>query len=153
MKRLKILGDFMNRPETLDERQILAAQSLAAGCTVRDAARRAKCTAESIRVWRKRSDFSDCIWHYQQELFQQSFGITSEALPMAIAKLTEIVETNDPDVPVSVKVSAIKILIDSAQKAYETRTIERRIDQLESYARTQSVIETQPIREITPGTP
>ena len=72
---------------------------------------------------------------------------------MAIAKLTEIVETNDPDVPVSVKVSAIKILIDSAQKAYETRTIERRIDQLESYASTQSVIEAQPIREITPGTP
>jgi hypothetical protein len=104
-------------------------------------------------MWRKRTDFMDCIWLYQQELFQQSFGITSEALPMAIAKLTEIVESDDPDVAVSIKVSAIKILIDSAQKAYETRTIERRIDQLESYARTQPIIETQPIREITSGTP
>ena len=141
----------MERPETLDERQILAAQSLAAGCNTRDAARRAKCTVEAIRMWRKRTDFMDCIWLYQQELFQQSFGITSEALPMAIAKLTEIVETDDPDVAVSIKVQAIKILIDSAEKAYETRTIERRIDQLESYARTQPVIETQPIREITSG--
>ena len=143
----------MDRPDTLDERQVLAAQALAAGCNMRDAARRAKCTSEAVRMWRKRTDFTDCIWLYQQELFQQSFGITSEALPMAIAKLTEIVETEDPDVPVSVKVQAIKILIDSAQKAYETRTIERRIDQLESYARTQPVIETQPIREITSGTP
>ena len=51
---------------------------------------------------------------------------------------------------VGVKVQAIKILIDSAQKQYETRTIERRIEQLEGYAR-QTVIEAEPIRTITPG--
>ena len=50
---------------------------------------------------------------------------------MAVAKLQEIIETDDPDVNASVKVAAIKIMIDSAQKQYETRTIERRIDQLE----------------------
>ena len=54
---------------------------------------------------------------------------------MAIAKLHEIVSSDDPDVGVGVKVQAIKILIDSAQKQYETRTIERRIEQLEVYAR------------------
>ena len=105
---------------------------------------------ETIRAWRKQTDFNETIWLYQQEIFQQSFGVTSEALPMAIAKLREIVASDDPDVSVGVKVQAIKILIDSAQKQYETRTIERRIEQLEGYARS-SVIEAQPIRTITPG--
>ena len=141
----------MDRPDTLDERQVLAAQALAAGCTWRDASRRAKCTIEAIRMWKKRSDFQDCIWSYQQEIFQQTFGVTSEALPMAINKLRNIVESEDPDVAVSVKVQAIKILIDSAQKQYETRTIERRIEQLENYAKSQPIIEAKPIREITSG--
>ena len=141
----------MDRPDTLDERQVLAAQALAAGCSWRDAARRAKCTVEAIRVWKKRSDFCDCIWSYQQEIFQQTFGVTSEALPLCVTKLREIVEDDGPDVAVSVKVQAIKILIDSAQKQYETRTIERRIEQLENYAKSQPVIETQPVREIAPG--
>lgn len=141
----------MERPENLDERQILAAQSLAAGCSNRDASRRAKCSIETIRVWRKQADFNDCIWDYQQQIFQQSFGITSEALPMAVAKLQEIIETDDPDVNASVKVAAIKIMIDSAQKQYETRTIERRIDQLESYAR-EIAITPITVREISPGT-
>ena len=140
----------MQRPDGLNERQILAAQALASGCSWRDAARRAKCSVETIRAWRKQTDFNETIWLYQQEIFQQSFGVTSEALPMAIAKLREIVGSDDPDVSVGVKVQAIKILIDSAQKQYETRTIERRIEQLEGYARS-SVIEAQPIRTITPG--
>jgi len=69
---------------------------------------------------------------------------------MAVAKLQEIIETDDPDVNASVKVAAIKIMIDSAQKQYETRTIERRIDQLEDYARQISVTPIT-IREISPG--
>ena len=133
----------MQRPDGLNERQILAAQALASGCSWRDAARRAKCSVETIRAWRKQTDFNETIWLYQQEIFQQSFGVT-------IAKLREIVGSDDPDVSVGVKVQAIKILIDSAQKQYETRTIERRIEQLEGYARS-SVIEAQPIRTITPG--
>jgi len=141
----------MERPQSLDERQVLAAQALAAGCTWRDAARRAKCTVESIRVWKKQTDFTDCIWEYQQEIFQQAFGVTSEALPTAVNKLRSIVETDDPDIPVSIQVQAIKILIDSCQKQYETRTIERRIEQLENYAKSQPVIEAKPIREITSG--
>jgi len=69
---------------------------------------------------------------------------------MAVAKLQEIIETDDPDVNASVKVAAIKIMIDSAQKQYETRTIERRIDQLEDYAR-QIAVTPITIREISPG--
>jgi uncharacterized protein YciW len=41
-------------------------------------------------------------------------------------------------------------MIDSAQKQYETRTIERRIDQLEDYAR-QIAVTPITVREISPG--
>ena len=141
----------MDRPDGLDERQILAAQALANGCSWRDAARRAKCTAETIRMWRKKDIFNDAVWTYQQEIFQQSFGVISEALPMAIAKLREIMADDDPDVNPNVKVSAIKILIDAAQKQYETRTIERRIEQLEGYARANVTVETIEARTLAPG--
>jgi transposase len=140
----------MERPDGLSERQILAAQALASGCSWRDAARRAKCSVEAIRGWRKQTDFNDAVWRYQQEIFQQTFGVVSAALPSAIQKLREIVEDNDPDVNVAVKVQAIKILIDASQKQYETRTIERRIEHLESYARA-TVVEAEPIREISQG--
>ena len=84
MRPLKILEVWMQRPDGLNERQILAAQALASGCSWRDAARRAM-PVETIRAWRKQTDFNETIWLYQQEIFQQSFGVTSEALPMAIA--------------------------------------------------------------------
>ena len=141
----------MERPDGLSERQILAAQALASGCSWRDAARRAKCSVEGIRGWRKQTEFNDAVWLYQQEIFQQTFGVVSAALPSAIQKLREIVEDNDPDVNPAVKVQAIKILIDASQKQYETRTIERRIEQLEGYARA-TVVEAEPVREIPPGT-
>jgi hypothetical protein len=102
-------------------------------------------------MWRKKDIFNDAVWNYQQEIFQQSFGVVSEALPMAIAKLREIVADDDPDVNTSVKVQAIKILIDAAQKQYETRTIERRIEQLEGYARANVTVETIEARTIAPG--
>ncbi|OUV76398.1 MAG: hypothetical protein CBC91_06370 [Rickettsiales bacterium TMED131] len=140
----------MDRPEDLNERQILAAQALASGCSWRDTARRAKCSVEAIRGWRKQPAFNDAVWKYQQEIFQQTFGVVSAALPAAIMKLREIVEDDDPDINASVKVQAIKILIDASQKQYETRTIERRIEQLESYARA-TVVETESVREIPPG--
>ncbi len=142
----------MDRPDGLNERQILAAQALASGCSWKDASRRAKCSMEAIRAWRKRTDFNDAVWRYQQEIFQQTFGVVSAALPTAIMKLREIVEEDDPDTPASVKVQAIKILIDASQKQYETRTIERRIEQLESYARA-TVVEVEPAGAIPPGTP
>ena len=129
MRPLKILEVWMQRPDGLNERQILAAQALASGCSWR-MLHVGPCSVETIRAWRKQTDFNETIWLYQQEIFQQSFGVTSEALPMAIAKLREIVGSDDPDMSVGVKVQAIKILIDSAQKQYETRTIERRIEQL-----------------------
>ena len=120
----------MQRPDGLNERQILAAQALAEWMLAGETLHVERSAVETIRAWRKLTDFNECIWLYQQEIFQQSFGVTSEALPMAIAKLREIVSSDDPDVGVGVKVQAIKILIDSAQKQYETRTIERRIEQL-----------------------
>tara|TARA_B100000405_G_C16717881_1_gene421541 strand:+ start:154 stop:606 length:453 start_codon:yes stop_codon:yes gene_type:complete len=139
------------KPDGLDERQILAAQALANGCSWRDAARRAKCTSETIRMWRKEDAFNNAVWSYQQEIYQQAFGIVSEALPMAISTLREIVASQDPDVGVNVKVQAIKLLIDASQRQYETRTIERRIEQLEGYARSNVTVETIEARTIAPG--
>ena len=141
----------MDKLDGLNERQVLAAQSLAGGLSWRDAARRAKCSVESIRAWKKQERFVDLIWQYQQEMFQQTFGVTTQALPMAIAKLTEIVEGDDRDINPGVKVQACKILIDAAQKQYETRTIERRIEQLETYARADITIEAQPTGTLPPG--
>ena len=139
------------KPDGLDERQILAAQALANGCSWRDAARRAKYTSETIRMWRKEDAFNNAVWSYQQEIYQQAFGIVSEALPMAISTLREIVASQDPDVGVNVKVQAIKLLIDASQRQYETRTIERRIEQLEGYARSNVTVETIEARTIAPG--
>lgn len=141
----------MERPLGLNERQILAAQSLAAGMTWRDTARRAKCSVEAVREWKKHDEFLDAIWGYQQEMFQQSFGATTAALPTAIQKLQRIVEDPDPDLKTSDQIAACKILIDCAQKQYETRTIERRIEQLEKYARANVTVEAEPIREISAG--
>jgi len=119
----------MKRPEEFSERQILAAQALAAGCTWEQTSRRAKCAPESIRQWKMNPNFTDLIFEYQQQIFHQSFGIASAALPSAITRLQEII--NDPDVNVGNQLSAIKILLDSAQKGFETRTIERRLEKLE----------------------
>ena len=88
----------MEKPEGLTERQILAAQSLAGGLTLRDAARRSNCSVEGIKGWKKRRDFMDAVWAHQQELFQQTFGVTTTALPLAISKLTEIVQDRDPKI-------------------------------------------------------
>jgi len=139
----------MERPKELNERQILAAQALAAGFTWRDAAKRAKCSTEGIRAWKQLEEFNNAIWGYQQEIFHRSFGVTSEALPDAIRKLREIIDTEDPDVGVNVKVQAIKILIDSAHKQYEARTIERRLEQLEANAQREALIPVREVREIT----
>ena len=49
----------------------------------------------------------------------------------------------------NVKVQAIKILIDSAHKQFEARTIERRIEHLEAYAQRQALNPVGEIREIT----
>ena len=138
----------MKRPDEFSERQVLAAQALAAGCTWEQTSKRAKCAPESIRMWRKNPAFTDLIFEYQQQIFHQSFGITSAALPSAITRLQEII--NDPDVNVGNQLTAIKILLDSAQKGFETRTIERRLEKLEGRIEpTQiEVIET---REISPG--
>ncbi len=46
MKRPQTWEESMERPLGLNEHQILAAQSLAAGMTWRDTARRAKCSVE-----------------------------------------------------------------------------------------------------------
>ncbi len=141
----------MEKPEGLTERQILAAQSLAGGLTLRDAARRSNCSVEGIKGWKKRRDFMDAVWAHQQELFQQTFGVTTTALPLAISKLTEIVQDRDPEINLSVKVQACKILIDAAQKQYETRAIERRIEHLESYAnRADVTVEAESVRELPP---
>ena len=102
-------------------------------------------------MWRKKDAFNDAVWSYQQEIYQQAFGIVSEALPMAISTLREIVASQDPDVGVNVKVQAIKLLIDASQRQYETRTIERRIEQLEGYARSNVTVETIEARTIAPG--
>ena len=139
----------MDRPKELNERQVLAAQALAAGFTWRDAAKRAKCSTEGIRAWKQLEEFNNAIWDYQQEIFHRSFGVTSEALPEAIRKLREIIDSEDPDIAVNVKVQAIKILIDSAHKQYEARTIERRIEQLEANAQRQTLNPVGEVREIT----
>jgi len=139
----------MERPKELNERQILAAQALAAGFTWRDAAKRAKCSTEGIRAWKQLEEFNNAIWDYQQEIFHRSFGVTSEALPDAIRKLREIIDTEDPDVGVNVKVQAIKILIDSAHKQYEARTIERRLETLEAHAQRQALSPSSTAGEIT----
>lgn len=139
----------MERPKELTERQILAAQSLAAGYTFRDAAKRAKCSTEGIRQWKKLEAFNNAIWDYQQEIFHRSFGVTSEALPDAIRKLREIIDSDEPDIAVNVKVQAIKILIDSAHKQYEARTIERRLETLEANVELQALKQDQTAGEIT----
>lgn len=139
----------MERPKELNERQILAAQSLAAGYTFRDAAKRAKCSTEGIRQWKKLPAFNNAIWDYQQEIFHRSFGVTSEALPDAIRKLREIIDSDEPDIAVNVKVQAIKILIDSAHKQYEARTIERRLETLEANVELQAFKQDQTAGEIT----
>lgn len=139
----------MERPKELNERQVLAAQGLAAGLTWREAAKRAKCSTEGIRAWKQLEEFNDAIWQYQQEIFHRTFGVTSEALPEAIQKLREIIDDENPEISVSVKVQAIKILIDSAHKQYEARTIERRLEQLEANAQRQALNPAGEVREIT----
>ena len=138
----------MQRPENFTEKQILAAQALAAGCTWQQTARRANCAEESIRNWKRNPDFVDLIFEYQQQIFHQSFGITAAALPSAISRLQEII--NDPEINVSNQLTAIKILLDSAQKGFETRTIERRLEKLEGTIEPAQItlVET---REISPG--
>ena len=51
----------MDRPSTLNERQVLAAQALAAGFTWRDAAKRAKCSTEGIRAWKQTEEFNNAM--------------------------------------------------------------------------------------------
>ena len=135
----------MQRPDGLNERQILAAQAqqrlFMAGCCTS-----AKCSVETIRAWRKQTDFNETIWLYQQEIFQQSFGVTSEALPMAIAKLREIVGGDDHDVSVGVKVQAIKILIDSAQEAIRDENNQRRVNN--KVMRMKRLLSAKPIRRL-----
>ena len=139
----------MERPTELSEKQVLAAQALAAGFTWEQASKRAKCSTGAILKWKKTEAFNNAIWDYQQEIFHRSFGVTSEALPEAIQKLREIIDSEDPAIAVNVKVQAIKILIDSAHKQFEARTIERRIEHLEAYAQRQALIPAGEIREIT----
>lgn len=142
----------MERPKELSERQILAAQSLAAGYTFRDAAKRAKCSPEGIRQWKMLEAFNDAIWDYQQEIFHRSFGVASEALPDALRKLREMIDSQDPDIAPNVKLQAIKILLDSAHKQYEARTIERRLETLEANAERQALHQSETSGAITGST-
>lgn len=139
----------MERRTQLTEHQVLAAQALAAGFTWKDAAKRAKCSTASILKWKKTEEFNNAIWDYQQEIFHRSFGVTSEALPEAIQKLREIIDSEDPAIAVNVKVQAIKILIDSAHKQFEARYVERRIEHLEADAKRQTLNTVGEVREIT----
>tara|TARA_Y100000289_G_C3851725_1_gene113867 strand:+ start:56 stop:484 length:429 start_codon:yes stop_codon:yes gene_type:complete len=139
----------MERPTQLSEKQVLAAQALAAGFTWEQASKRAKCSTGAILKWKKTEAFNNAIWEYQQEIFHRSFGVTSEALPEAIQKLREIIDSEDPAIAVNVKVQAIKILIDSAHKQFEARYVERRIEHLEADAKRQTLNPVGEVREIT----
>jgi hypothetical protein len=140
-----------DRPPELTDRQVLAAQGIASGMSYKVAAKFSHSSIEGIRMWRKRADFNELVWNYQQEIFHQSFGATTKALPACIEKLQEIVESNDPEVNTASKIQAIKLIIDTATRSYETRAIERRIELLEGNAR-KSFIEIESARKISPGT-
>lgn len=113
----------------LNERQRIAANYLARGCTIRETARKIGVSEKSVYSWRQRTAVQQAIARIQQELLSETGGMNISTIPDAIKLLDSII--NDTEARNTDRIAAARTLMSGAQAYQERKILERQINDLE----------------------
>jgi len=105
-----------------------AAQALAAGATLADAAKAAEVTQRTVRNWRNDEPrFADAVDDARSLMLAETAGLLAATTTTAARRLEEIIETGEE----RHQLAAARVVLDMAARYRSDRALEDRISALE----------------------
>lgn len=94
------------------ENDELIAVALATGSTIKEAAEKANCCAQTVQRRRDDPKFQALVQQYRRQVVEQALGVASKNLVSSVEKMVELSSCGDPQV----ECRAAKTIIDLAVK-------------------------------------
>lgn len=116
----------------LSTKQLLAVQSLATGSTIGEAALHAKVTDSTVDRWLKLPEFRETIQEAKRDIYGSAIAQIVSACTTAVETLQEIAK--DKKATTGARVSAAKVILETAYKGLAHEDLEARIKALEESA-------------------
>lgn len=123
-------GRRLSDIDGLRERERIAVDFLARGCTNREISRQLNVSERTVYNWRRKPRVQRAVYLKQQEMLDSGGGQGLSVMPQAIQTLVEIM--NDPEARAADRIAASRALLNGTAAFQERKLLERTVSDLEA---------------------